>query len=824
MLFILIGTAIFLLLSQSEKTKPLRQAAETAGKKATLVNGMLSRLMEMDRFARAYFATRNSEYLSDYLQNFDELKYEIKTLKESDTENKKQRARIKKVDYLIGKKQDIHEKLFGLKRLQMVDTTTRDTILNIAQKISDTVRTSQTILQVHTIERIPIHIQEKRDRENIFKRMWSSIAGTKPAKDEALPAITKYETRKDTSVIYSISRDTSAEHLKNQLIQFRQKELTITQEIGLQEKNLQNTDQQIANEIRRLLYLIEQGELILSVERAEQNTEIQNSLYTFSVILGVVALLTILVFSVFIGRDLTKSEYYKRELEAARLAAETHLRIKEQFLATMSHEIRTPITSIIGFTEQLEQTNLDQKQQIYQSIIANSSNHLLGLVNDILDFSKIEAGMLKLESIPFFPKEALYNAWNLIQQRGVEKGLAMDCSFSFPDDLILVGDPLRFRQVLINLLGNAVKFTEQGSVLLNVTGTPAGSNKWQLTILVTDTGIGIPPEMQESIFKEFTQSDPGVTRKFGGTGLGLAICKRLVEMQGGSITVNSTPSKGSEFSVLLLFEVANEMPYTHVQQKAKSITSLQNSTILLVEDDSITLLLTKSILEKFGATVVTATNGVEGLKVLKEYKEPINLLVSDVDMPEMSGPELIGEMRKDSKYSNIPALCTSATSNDADIQQYLKDGFDAVLTKPFYEQELLSRVGILLGISALGNEIIDKPISEENISFAAIRKFIGDDNEVFKEILQSLLDTLHAASVEIAGAVERNDQKQLAELAHKLLPHFRQMGLKEGGLLLSEIEKLRQEGTTDMVMLNSYCERFQVQIANLAAAIQKELA
>lgn len=823
-LFVLIGAAIFLLLSQSEKTKPLRQAAEVAGKKATLVNGMLSRLMEMDRLARAYFATRAPEYLSDYLQNFDQLKLEIKTLKETDTENRTQRGRIKKVDYLIGKKQEIHEKLFGLKRQQMVDTTTRDTILNIAQQISDTVRTSQTILQVHTIERIPVSIQEKQ-KENIFKRMWSSITGSKPNKVEISPAITKYETRKDTSVVYSVSRDTSAEHLKNQLIQFRQKELTITQEISAQEKNLQKTDQQIANEIRRLLYRIEQDELILSVERAEQNTEIQNRLYIFSIILGIVALLTILVFSIFIGRDLTRSEYFKRELIAARLVAEEHLRVKEQFLATMSHEIRTPITSIIGFTEQLGQTNLDQKQQTYQSIIANSSEHLLGLVNDILDFSKIEAGMLKLERIPFSPKEALCDAWNLIQQRGVQKGLAMDFSFNFPADLILLGDPLRFRQVLINLLGNAIKFTQHGKVSLKAAGAQVESNKWQLTILVADTGIGIPKEMQESIFKEFTQSDPGVTRKFGGTGLGLAICKRLVEMQGGTINVNSLPSEGAEFLVSLLFEVASEMADLHAPREENKITSLQDSTILLVEDDSITLLLTKSILEKFGAYVITATNGVEGLKILSEQEQRINLLISDVNMPEMSGPELIGVIRKDEKYAKIPALCTSATSNDSDIQQYLKDGFDAVLTKPFYEQELLTKIGLLLGISAPSNENIEEPpITNESISFAAIKKFIGDENEAFNEILQSLLDNLQQVLEEIPVVVERNDQKQLAELAHKLLPHFRQVGLKEGALILSEIEKFRKENTDDLTFFNEQSQLFQKQIKILIAAIRTELA
>ena len=699
----------------------------------------------------------------------------------------------------------------------------RDTILNIAEHLSDTVKTSNTILQVHTIERIPVRIEAKQSKENIFKRMWNSITGEKVSKVEPQPTFTKYETRQDTSVVYYVGRDSSAQQLKNQLIQYRQKELTITQEISEQEKHLQKTDQQIANEIRRLLYRIEQDEVTLSVERAEQNSKIQSRLYVFSLALGIIALITILIFSIFIGRDLTKSEYYKRELETARQIAEEHLRVKEQFLATMSHEIRTPITSIIGFAEQLGQTNLDPKQHSYQSIIATSSEHLLGLVNDILDFSKIEAGMLKLENTPFSPKQALTDAWNLIYQRGIDKQLKMECVLNFPENLVLMGDPLRLRQISINLLGNAIKFTEQGKVTLLATGEEREPGKLQLSIRVIDTGIGIPEKMQETIFKEFTQSDPGITRKFGGTGLGLAICKRLVEMQGGSLGVNSSPLNGSEFYVSLPFEVTNKEVESPVRPKENKIISLKGISILLVEDDAITLLLTKSILEKYGANVKTATNGIEGLKLLKDTEEPFSLLISDVNMPEMSGPELIAEIRKEDKYDAIPSLCTSATSNDTDIQQYLKDGFDAVLTKPFYEEDLLHKVNQLLGVATLNVQHIKESNSAEGVSFLGIKQFTGDDREAFIDILQSLLDNLQQVAEQIPLAVERNDQKQLAVLAHKLLPHFRQLGLKEGAAILSEIEKFRKESTTDIAFLDSQTKLFQKHIGIASNAIRMEL-
>ncbi|SDC43014.1 ATP-binding protein [Williamwhitmania taraxaci] len=821
-LFIIIGAAIFLLLSQSEKTKPLRQAAEVAGAKANLVNGMLSRLLEMDRLARAYYTSRNFELLDNYLQNFELLKREIETLKEGNDGNKQQRARIKRVDTLIGKKQVIHEKLFGLKRQLVVDTTTRDTILNMAEQLSDTIQTSRTILQVHTIERIPVRMPEAPKKDNLLKRMWNSITGTKPIEIQVPPLLVYYETKKDTSIIYSIVSDTTALLLKNQLIDYRQKELTISQEISEQEKHLQKTDQQIANEIRRLLFLIEHDQLKLSDERAQQSTDIQDRLYLFSIALGVVALLTILLFSLFIWRDLTRSEYYKKELETARLVAEEHLRVKEQFLATMSHEIRTPITSIIGFAEQLGKTNLDPQQINYQAIITQSSEHLLGLVNDILDFSKIEAGMLHLETVPFYPQQAVTDAWNLIHQKGIEKGLTMHCDLNFPENMRLSGDPLRLRQIVINLLGNAIKFTEHGKVTLKATTEQVGSKKIKLTIFVSDTGIGIPKEMQEAIFKEFTQSDLGVTRRFGGTGLGLAICKRLVEMQGGSLGVNSIPTKGSEFYVSLPFEPNTEEVQPQMLKTEIAPPSYHDVTILLVDDDSLTLLLTKSILEKYGAKVITAVNGKEALTTLKQH-ESVSLLISDINMPEMSGPELIAEIRKDETYKGIHALCTSATSASADIQQFLTAGFDAVLTKPFHEQDLIDKLAPLLGKTTQFVPSISIKENGANYSFLGIKQFTGDDEQAYKAILQSLIENLTQALEQIPSNAEKNEQKQLAELAHKLIPHFHHLGMVQGVTLLSKIELFRKESTKDLAYFQKQAEEFRVLINNAIGAIEKEL-
>jgi Signal transduction histidine kinase len=822
-LLLLVAAAIYLLVYQANRAKPYREATELAGKKAAVVNSMLSRLLEVERLGRAFLSTTNERYLKAYRYNFRQLRSDLEILKEENSENKNQLARIYRVDSFINQKQHIFESMFALKKQYVVDTLNRDSILYFAQSISDSVRVTKTILERHTIERIPYKVEPEK-KTGFLKRIWNSITGDKDEEEQSIKPPPPIETRMDTSIKSVSHPDTTILSIKNQLIGIRHKELSINQEISLQEKLLQANDQKIANDVRKLLYLIEQEELRMSAERAQQSAIFQQKLYWYSLGLGIIGLLTIIIFSLLIMRDLTRSEFYRQELEEAKALAEEHLKIKEQFMATMSHEIRTPITSIIGFTEQLGQTKLSSQQQTYQSIISKSSEHLLGLINDILDFSKIEAGMIKLEHIPFSPYETLKEAIEIIAPKVRDKKLKLTSKIDFQSSLTLIGDPLRLRQLALNLLGNAVKFTEQGEVKLKASTEKVEGKNILLHIFIEDTGIGIPKELQGDIFKEFTQSESGITRKYGGTGLGLAISKRLVELQHGSIGVTSIPAKGSEFYAKIPFELsAVDLPPQTETVNSLSPDCLSSFRILIAEDDSTTQLLTKNILEKHGATIDIAGNGIEALTYLKQTCNTYHLLISDVHMPKMGGPELIQHMQKISNFNRIPTLCVTANNAESEKQTFMDAGFNSVLVKPFYEHQLLEKVGILL---KLPFEIIassKQSSSFPKLTFENIKQFTGDDQEAYTAILHSLDENIQITSQNLKEALDKKNHEEIANLAHRILPHLRQLNALEAAHILAALEQLRNEHEINFVEVQKQLTSLYTKFEEVINGIKEEL-
>lgn len=822
-LLLLVAAAIYLLLFQANKAKPYREAAELAGKKAAAVNTMLSRLLEEERLGRAFLISADGRFLKAYLNNLQQLKNDLELLKQENAENKNQLARIQRVDVLITQKQRIFESMFALKKQYILDTLTRDSILNFAQRISDSIRVTKTILDRHTIERIPITMEPEK-KTGFLKRFWNSITGDKDEEEQPPTSLPKIETRLDTSTTAIYRPDTTIAFIKKQLIGFRQKELLINKEISRQERRLQINDQQIANDIRKLLYLIEQEELRLSSKRSQQTAALQQKLYIYSLGLGFSGLLTILIFSVLIMRDLTRSEYYRQELEAARALAEEHLKVKEQFMATMSHEIRTPITSIIGFSEQLGQTKLTNQQLTYQSIITKSSEHLLGLINDILDFSKIEAGMIKLECTPFSPYETLMEAIEIVAPKARDKKLSLYHTIEFKPTLAFKGDPLRLRQLAINLLGNAVKFTESGSVKLKASTEKLDGKTLQLRLFIEDTGIGIPMELQSEIFKEFTQTEAGITRKYGGTGLGLAISKRLVELQNGKIGVTSIPGKGSEFYVVIPYETTTdeirEQKSSYTQISANALNGFQ---ILLAEDDATTQLLTKGILEKYGAAVDSVSNGLQALALLKENGKNYHLLISDVQMPEMGGLELVQRVMTSTEWKHTPTLCVTANNTEAEKRSFIGAGFSEVLVKPFYEHQLLEKVEALLNLSFELTTTENQTPQMGRLSFAGIRQFTGDDSAAYTAVLLSLKDNIEMTSKRFEEALKTGNQNEISNLAHRILPHFSQLKATELTILLTDLEELRKKPESNVEIIEKKVALLIEHLSDAARAIEAEL-
>lgn len=389
-----------------------------------------------------------------------------------------------------------------------------------------------------------------------------------------------------------------------------------------------------------------------------------------------------------------------RELKEAKDEAESSNRAKTSFLANMSHEIRTPMNGIIGMTELAMESAVSLEQKEYLQGVSSSAEHLMNLINDILDISKIEAGRLQLESIPFFLNEVIATIIRPLELRAAQKGIYCNLRISqtIPDKLI--GDPLRLRQIITNLVGNAIKFTNNGGVTLRIDEDNVTDTSVTLIISVSDTGIGIHKSDLGEIFNPFVQADSSITRQFGGTGLGLSIVSQIVDMMGGTVAVSSEPGNGSTFCVKLSFILSsdNEMSNVEIMTPENQKTQLLSQAlfrqlrILIVEDVPLNQTMIMRLIEKMGHLPFLASNGLEALE--RWHNEKFDLILMDVLMPKMDGIAATVCIRQEEKKqgNHIPIIALTANVTQEDIKECYQAGMDSYLSKPISKLSLTEKL------------------------------------------------------------------------------------------------------------------------------------
>ena len=387
-----------------------------------------------------------------------------------------------------------------------------------------------------------------------------------------------------------------------------------------------------------------------------------------------------------IKEDISVRKMAERAVIAAKEVAEQTAQTKANFLANMSHEIRTPMNAILGLSELgAEETSLE-KTRHFLSQINHAANNLLGIINDILDFSKFESGKVILENNPFNLNQLIADIKQIMALKAESKNLTMTFMVTDGVPRRLIGDSLRLRQVLTNLVGNAIKFTEAGTVSIWFDQRGISNNRVNLHVEVVDTGKGMSPEELSRLFQPFVQGDASTTRKYGGTGLGLAISQQLVNNMGGVIRCTSTPGKGSKFEFMVSLKIDNSIPVTETEVKAP--VTLPGARALLVEDNTVNQMLAKALLGKLGMTVVLAEDGSKAVEQLRNTPNDFDIVLMDIQMPVMDGYEATHLIRSELGLNDLPIVALTAHATREERDRCLASGMNDHLSKPFSKKSL----------------------------------------------------------------------------------------------------------------------------------------
>jgi signal transduction histidine kinase/CheY-like chemotaxis protein len=632
-------------------------------KKLLLLNEILANLSYAESSVKTYSITKNETHLIPYYKAVLSIHSKIRELYNLSLKNTPaQLAIIDSVNALTEEKVEVLNTLINMNENNGV----KDALNRLSKKI----KTS------------PKEKGNKAEEDTFFSRLFKS------KEDEtAQPKMSREKMQQQISSV------------KEEIIKINKEEVIKEQETKRQRLELTEKDIEVMNKIRALvnsLELAEREAIIQKTKEAQKLAQKTNKIIT-SISIAISLLLFVIAYVII--NYVRKSIAYSKALQHAKAKAEDLAKAKEGFLATMSHEIRTPLNAIIGFIEQLLKTSLEKEQRNQVEIIKRSSDHLLSVINDILDFSKLEAGKVKIEEIDFELKKVVEETLSYMKPLAEAKKIDLIYKPDKEIPEVIIGDPVKLKQILLNLMSNAIKFTEKGSVQIESFSIFDDDDNFRFKIRVSDTGIGIPKEKIASIFNEFEQADSSTTRKYGGTGLGLSITKKLIYLQKGEIEVDSEVSKGTTISITLPYRIGRKK-----EKKEKLKDTLindrifKNRSVLVADDNNLNRLLLTTILKKWNVTCTEAENGEQVLALLKN--NTYDVILMDVQMPVMNGIEATIQIRKDVKSNshNVPIIALTGNSSEEDRTECENAGMNEFISKPFKEQELYEKLTLVLNL------------------------------------------------------------------------------------------------------------------------------
>lgn len=727
------------------------------------VSRLYSNVYKTESLARLTIQNNSEKDFKNYLIETDSLRKRIDTLKQIVT-TEYQKTLLDSVTYFLAEKTENIKQLKEIKNKADDETSVNNAIDEIT-KMEFNLRK----LELQDFTKNPNQLGSYQ--RNVLQRYVDYMNSNIP--DDSTNTLSK---KASDSILANSKKLLSSVKLKAE----KKKE-----SLNFEENKLLQNENAISDQLRKILRIIEREIIINSIKSnslKEKSLKRVNEIVTASAVIG---LLLTLFFSILIVSDYSKSQVYKKQLEIANFKTKNLLKSREQLISTVSHDLKTPLSTIVGYSELLGNSDVNTKQSYFIKNIKNSSEYISQLVQDLLDFSKIEAGKITVEKVPFLLPEIIEDIARNIQTVYKQKNIDLIINIEDKFQKRIVGDPFRLKQILTNIIGNAYKFTEEGHIRI-----AAFANDDQFfTITIQDTGIGIEKENQKLVFEEFAQANENIEKKYGGTGLGLSICQKIISILGGNLSLESIFGKGSTFKIQLPLQFDNSQNNPVKEIKTKTAKNTKKQTFIVVDDDINLLNLTSGVLRQEQHQVLSFSNPAKALETLQNTH--FDFVITDIQMPEIDGFQLLEKLREFSGFKNQPVIALTGRT-DLDLSVYKNAGFTTVVKKPYSPKILLETIQHILDheeVPVTENTETENNDNTQIYSLDTLKDFLGHDEDALKEVLESFTETTKDNLELLKTAVDEKNHEEIKSIAHRIAPMFKQIQANNIGELLKDLEK-----------------------------------